>query len=100
LTRSVGGTVYVYFGKLAGYDHGRPWVRLGRAGLAELFTVNGHPLRPSAKTTEPKLAEPPFAALATSLAGAREVREQGPGTLDGLPVTRFLAILELAQLKR
>ncbi len=102
--RSINGTVYVYFGKLARADHDRPWIRLGRGGLSELFAVNGHPVRKSAKTTEPqlaepKLAEPPFAVLATLLAGAREVREVGPATVDGQQVTSFLATLEPAQLK-
>jgi len=103
-TRSVGNTVYLYFAKLAHYDHGRPWVRLGRGGLAELLRAHGHSRLPGAKTTEPKpaepkLAEPPFAALASTLAGAREVHELGLETVDGQSVTSFLAILEPAQLK-
>ena len=102
--RSVGNAVYMYFGKLARHDHGRPWIKLGRAGLAGLFTVNGRPPHPSTEKpepmrAEPKLIEPPFAALAKSLAGAREVNELGSATVDGQPVTRFLAILEPAQLK-
>ncbi len=49
---------------------------------------------------EPELAEPPFAALAKLLDHAREVRELGPGVVDGQPVTSFLATLEPTQLQR
>jgi hypothetical protein len=56
--RSVGGAVYVYFGKLARYDHERPWIRLGRGGLAELFTVNGHPLRPMSTSYPSRIWRP------------------------------------------
>jgi hypothetical protein len=101
--RTVGKVTYVYIAKLARYDHGRPWVELGPGGLGELFTVNGKPLAPSQpvkpQAQEPSLAEPPFTALEKQLAEAREVRELGPATLDGQPVTRFLAVLEPAQLK-
>jgi hypothetical protein len=102
--RTVSGVVYAHIGKLARYDHGRPWIRLGQGGLAELFTVNGHPLPSKTKAgeprlTEPKLAEPPFTGIAALLAGAREVRELGPATVDGQQATSFLAILEPAQLK-
>lgn len=101
--REVGKTEYVYIRRLARADHGRPWIRLGSGGLSELITVNGHPLKlgksklPSA--SEPALLEPPFAALDKTLAGAREVRELGSGTVDGQPVTSFLAVLEPSQLK-
>jgi hypothetical protein len=99
--RAVGETTYLYLAKLAAVDHDRPWIMLGRGGLGELFTVNGHPVKAPASTkpkiAEPTLAEPPFAALQEKLAGAREVRELGPGTLDGQPVTRFLAILKPSQ---
>jgi hypothetical protein len=101
--RTVGKATYVYIAKLARYDHGRPWIELGPGGLGELFTVNGKPPTPSQpvkpQTQEPSLAEPPFTTLQKELAEAREVRELGPGTLDGQPVTRFLAVLERAQLK-
>jgi hypothetical protein len=101
--RTVGKAAYVYIAKLARYDHGRPWIELGPGGLVELFTVNGKPLTRSqpvkTQTQEPSLAEPPFTVLEKELAEAREVRELGPGTLDGQPVTRFLAVLEPAQLK-
>jgi hypothetical protein len=102
--RVVGKTVYSYLPALARVDHGRPWVRLGNAGLEELFTVNGKHVFEPAKTTEPQigepsLAEPPFVGLQKELAGAREVRELGVGTLYGQPVTSFLAVLEPEQLK-
>lgn len=102
--RYVQGTGYLYSGKLAREDHGRPWVKLGPGGLDELITGNGHPAREGAKTTkpeslEPKLAEPPFTKLTELLNGAEEVRELGPTVRDGQPVTRFLATLEPAQLR-
>lgn len=102
--RAIGKTVYAYFAKLARYDHGRPWIEFGRGGLGELFKVKGHRVRSTGKTTEslakePKIAEPPFAALEKSLTDAREVRELGPATVAGQPVTRFIAILEPAQLE-
>lgn len=97
--RTVKGAAYLYNRKLAHADHGRPWLRLGPRGLDELI-----PVRAGAKTTkptsiEPKLAEPPFTKLTELLNGAEEVRELGPGELDGQPVTRFLATLEPAQLR-
>jgi hypothetical protein len=100
--RGVGEVEYVDFPSLGRVDHGRPWVNLGQAGLAGLFSVNGHaptsePIEPP--TSEPKLAEPPFQGIANTLAGAREVREVGPGTVDGQPVRSFLATLEPSQLK-
>jgi hypothetical protein len=102
--RAIGKTVYAYFAKLARYDHGRPWIEFGRGGLGELFKVKGHRVRSTGKTTEslakePKIDEPPFAALEKLLADAREVRELGPATVDGQPVTRFIAILEPVQLE-
>jgi hypothetical protein len=100
--RAVGEATYLYIAKLAAVDHDRPWIMLGRGGLGELFTVNGHPVKAPASTkpkiAEPTLVEPPFAALQKMLAGAHEVRELGPGTLDGQPVTRFLAVLKPSQL--
>src|ERR1700721_2357384 len=75
-----------------------------RGGLAELITVHGKhvkapkPIEP--KIGEPALAEPPFEGLRKALAGSKEVRELGPGTLYGQPVTSFLAVLEPEQLKR
>ncbi len=100
--RVVGNTTYVYFHKLARLDHGRPWIKLGRGGLSELITVNGHPVSSKSgepQPSEPKLAEPPFGSLAKLLSEAHEVRELAPATLAGQPVTRFLAVLEPAQLK-
>jgi hypothetical protein len=101
--RTVAGVDYVYIGKLARLDHGRPWIRLGRGGLGELFTVNGHPapIRKDATphSSVPTLAEPPFSALEKDLAGAREVHAVGAGTADGQPVTSFLAVLEPSQLE-
>jgi hypothetical protein len=101
--RVVGGTEYVYVHALARADHGRPWIRLGKGGLAELFTVNGHQVlktkTPAPETSEPPLAEPPFAALQKDLAGAEEVRELEPATVYGQPATRFLAVLKPEQLK-
>jgi len=102
--RVVGKNTYFYLRALGRVDHGRPWVKLGRGGLAELFTVNGKHLKtPHAtepKIGEPALAEPPFEGLRKALAGAKEVRELGAGTVDGQPVTSFLAVLEPEQLKR
>jgi hypothetical protein len=101
--RVVGHTEYVYIHALAGADHGRPWLRLGKGGLAELFTVNGHQVlktKASApETGEPPLVEPPFAALQKDLAGAEEVRELEPATVYGQPATRFLAVLRPGQLR-
>lgn len=102
--RLVGATVYLYLQKLAAVDGGRPWIRLGRGGLAELFTVNGHITPPPKSATkpnigEPTLAEPPFTGISKFLAGAREVRELGPGTVDDQPVTSFLATLNPSQLE-
>lgn len=101
--RTVAGVDYVYVAKLSRLDHGRPWIRLGRGGLGELLTVNGHsaPIKPGAtpQSSVPTLAEPPFAALEKDLAGAREIHAVGPGTADGQPVTSFLAVLEPSQLE-
>jgi hypothetical protein len=103
--RVVGKTTYVYLRALGRVDHGRPWIKLGRDGLAELITEeNGKPIKPS-KTPMPTigapgLAEPPFTGLRKTLAGAEEVRETGTATLDGQQVTDFLAILEPEQLPR
>jgi hypothetical protein len=102
--RKVGNTTYFYLRALASKDHGRPWIKLGPGGFAELVTVNGkHTKAPAAsepKIGEPALAEPPFEGLRKALAGAKEVRELGAGTLYGQPVTSFLAVLEPEQLKR
>jgi len=101
--RTVGGVDYVYVGKLARLDHGRPWIRLGRGGLNELFTVNGHPVPikkdATPQSSVPTLAEPPFGALEKDLAGAREVHAVGAGTVDGQPATSFVAVLEPSQLE-
>jgi hypothetical protein len=98
--RMVGSAVYLHLRELGRYDGRRPWIKLGKGGLAELFTVNGlHMASTAPLPSEPKLAEPPFAGFQKILAGAREVRELGPATVDGQPVTRFLAVLEPAQLK-
>lgn len=102
--REVGSTTYFYLRALASKDHGRPWVKLGPGGLAELITVNGKhvkaPKIAEPKIGEPALAEPPFEGLRKALAGSKEVRELGPRTLYGQPVTSFLAVLEPEQLKR
>jgi hypothetical protein len=103
--RLVGKAIYLYLRALAPHDHGRPWIRLGPGGLAELVTVNGKPLPKSAKATapasgEPALAEPPFTGLQKLFAGAKEIRELGAGTLYGQPVARFLAVLEPRALAR
>jgi hypothetical protein len=101
--RTVAGVDYVYIGKLARLDHGRPWIRLGHGGLDELFTVNGHPapIKKDAtpQSSVPTLAEPPFGALEKDLAGAREVQAVGAGTVGGQPVTSFVAVLEPPQLE-
>jgi hypothetical protein len=102
--RAVGSTTYFYLRALAAKDHGRPWVKLGPGGFAELITVNGKhvkaPKIAEPKIGEPALAEPPFEGLRKALAASKEVRELGPGTLYGQPVTSFLAVLEPEQLKR
>jgi len=102
--REVGSTTYFYLRALALKDHGRPWVKLGPGGFAELITVNGKhvkaPKIAEPMVSEPTLAEPPFEGLRKALAGSKEVRELGPGTLYGQPVTSFLAVLEPEQLKR
>jgi hypothetical protein len=98
--RQVGSASYFYLPQLARLDHGRPWVALGPGGLSELVTVNGHPLKPTAQAPAPEapsvpaLAQPPFTGVQKLIAKAREVRELGPGIVDGQPVTRFLAVLE------
>jgi hypothetical protein len=102
--RTVAGVDYVYVAELRRLDHGRPWIRLGRGGLGELLTINGHPAPIKPGTTPPQssvptLAEPPFATLEKDLAGAREVHALGVGTADGQPVTSFLAVLEPSQLE-
>lgn len=102
--RSLGSHLYIYFGTLASFDHGRPWVKTGPGGLGELFTVNGHaaPVQKAKSQLPPQapqLAKPPFASLVKLVNGAREVRELAPGVLDGQPVTRFLATLEPDQFK-
>jgi hypothetical protein len=101
--RMVGNTTYFYLRTLGRIDHGRPWIKLGRGGLAELITENGKPIKipktPAPKIGEPALAEPSFAGLRKVLAGAEEVRELGAGTLYGQPVTTFLAILEPEQVE-
>jgi hypothetical protein len=78
-------------------------VRLGKGGLAELLTRNGHHVRsapePELLPPRPKLAEPPFSQLSKLLAGAREIRELGSATVDGQAVTRFLVVPEPAELK-
>ena len=102
--RQVGSITYFYLRALDSKDHGRPWVKLGPGGFAELITVNGKHVKAPAisepKIGEPALAEPPFEGLRKALAGVKEVREVGAGTLYGQPVTSFLAVLEPEQLKR
>jgi hypothetical protein len=100
--RVVDGATYLY---LSGLDrhHRRHhlWIKLGPGGLLEVFTVNGkHVKTPkAAPPKEPALAEPSFVGLRKMLAGAQEVRELAAGTLDGQPVTNFLAVLEPAQIE-
>jgi hypothetical protein len=102
--REVDGTTYFYLRALGSKDHGRPWVKLGPGGFAELITVNGKhvkaPMISEPKIGEPALAEPPFEGLRKALAASKEVRELVPGMLYGQPVTSFLAVLEPEQLKR
>jgi hypothetical protein len=100
--RVVDGTTYWYLHALAAKDHGRPWIKLGRGGLAELFRVGKHVKQTIAavpKIGKPSLAEPPFEGLRTMLADAQEVRELGAGTFEGQSVTSFLATLSPEQLK-
>jgi hypothetical protein len=104
--RVVSGTTYLYISALAPHDHGRPWIKLGPAGLGELIKVKVDGKSPSkpVKTatppvSTPALAEPPFAKLKETLAKATEIRELGAGTLYGQPVMSFLAVLEPEALK-
>jgi hypothetical protein len=105
--RQVGTSVYVEIPKLAPklshLDHGRPWVKLGKGGIGELFTVNGKSLlggkESKALTAPPAVTEPAFTKLFEELAGAHEVRERGAGTVAGQPVTSFAAVLEPSQLE-
>jgi hypothetical protein len=101
--RQVGKTVYAYLRSLARYDHGRPWLRLGKGGLSELFHVKGRHVasvsEPELLPVTPKLAEPPFSQLTRFLDGAREIRELGPATIDGQSVTRFLVVPEPTELE-
>ena len=98
--RILGNASWLYFRRLAAHDGGRPWLKLGPGGLAELFTVEGKgapspahpkPLKPS--IGQPAYAEPPFTKLVQALADAPELQELGPGTADGQAVTTFLATL-------
>jgi hypothetical protein len=104
--RIIGAASWVYFRQLAPLDGGRPWVRLGAGGLFELFTVGGEkgarapraaPLAPT--LGQPDYAQPPFAKLAATLAGAAAVSELAPAVVDGVPVTSFLATLRPGQLE-
>lgn len=103
----VGTSVYVEIPKLAPrlsrLDHGRPWVKLGKGGIGELFTVNGKsPVggkEGKALTAPPAVTEPAFTKLFEEFAGAHEVRELGAGTVAGQPVTSFAAVLEPSQLE-
>ena len=108
--RSAGEVEYVEIPSLARHDDGRPWVRLGEGGLAELSGAAGQTpasagagadagASAEAEAAEPLLLEPPFQALANRLAGARQIRELAPGTVGGQPVTRFLATLAASQLR-
>lgn len=104
--RVVGGATYLYLSGRGRGPHHRyrhVWVKLGPGGLLEVFTVNGKHLKPrktsQLKASQPALIEPPFTGLRKALAGAEEVRETGTSTLDGQPVTSFLAILEPEQLE-
>lgn len=100
--RVIGKTVYLYVsGRTRQHRPRHIWIRFGRGGLLELFTVNGKHLKlPAIKPSEPPLAEPSFVGLRKLLAGAEEVRELGAGTVLGQPVTNFLAVLEPEQLQR
>lgn len=103
--RIIGTSSWVYIRQLAPIDGGRPWVRLGPGGFAELLTIEGGgapphrgpPLAPS--VGQPDFAQPPFAKLAATLAGASAVSELGAAVVDGVPVTRFLATLRPGQLE-
>jgi hypothetical protein len=104
--RVIGSGGWVSFPALAAHDGGRRWIALGPGGLGELFTLEEPAAAPShpepLKSTfgQPDYAEAPFTKLEQLLAGARELRELGPGTADGQPVTRFRARLRPAQLEQ
>jgi hypothetical protein len=103
--RIIGTSAWVYVRQLAPLDGGRPWVRLGPGGFAELVTIEGAGAPPhrgpslAPSVGPPDFAQPPFAKLAATLAGASAVSELGAATVDGVPVTRFLATLRPGQLE-
>ncbi len=93
----VGGHTYMYEPKLARRDGGRPWIDLGKKGLAALFGGSGSsgaPIEPAAPTSET-----PFKALAVELAHPETVTELGPGTIDGDAVVGFRETVDMSLLE-
>lgn len=101
--RLVGKTTYLYLPQIASHDHNRPWIKLGPGGLLELLAGNRKnvkmPKTAGSNVGPPAIVEPPFDTLRKVLAGAQEVRELGAGTVNGQPVTTFLALVTSEQLE-
>ena len=90
--RVVHGTEYAYEPAVARTDGGRPWVDVGRRGLAGLLGGAGAdlPSSPAAST---------FKSLAFTLTGARSATELGPGLIDGVSITGFRAAVSASALE-
>ncbi len=84
----VGGIIYLDVPAIAKRDGGRPWVKLARHDFHKYF---GGALGVEGASQPGPLAVDPFAPLRARLNGALTVSELGPSTVDGQPVTGFLA---------
>ena len=84
--RVVHGHTYLNVPAVGTRDGGRPWIDLGRAGLAALFG-SAAPSPASGAERES------FAKLAAALRAARAVLSLGPGTVDGEAVTGYRAVV-------
>ncbi|HMD52914.1 MAG TPA: hypothetical protein VKG62_09380, partial [Solirubrobacteraceae bacterium] len=83
----IGTTLYAEEPFIASVDGGRPWVEepdqhLEQAVGVELGTLGG---QPGSGATQA------FGGLIEQVNGARNIRELGPRTVDGLPTTEFVA---------
>jgi hypothetical protein len=84
---------YLYEPAIARRDRGRPWIDLGRRGLAGLGGgAAGADLSSGAGVTS-------FKHLVTALGGARSITELGPAMVDGQAVTGFRATVALSSLE-
>jgi len=98
--RVLSDSVYVYLPGIAARDGGRPWVKVDAARLGQLLASEAAAHNGAGREAAPivpGLAKPPFAQLQRTLAGAREVRELPPASIEGQPVSRFLAVLKPQQ---